>query len=529
MIKELFQLNTEKKNNYIQFKENGQFIKKSFAEVFRDVSKISRILENEFSDTLIMGKPCYEWVVVGLAVIRNGGKIISFPESTPEEDIATNLQGLSFNLAVVEDNNEAFFKQTYNSKTYTFDSIRKIILSNSEELDERVPEPKEFSIIAFSSGTTSTKTIKSFEIFPDRIENHIQGYVNSFHITSDDTWFVCHSFSHIVHFEYVLGGFIYGYNICIGDSLDIILRPLQINPSVLVTVPGVYESILQQVQRKYNKHEEFRDLQELGLVYNHQTKEFNNVRKEISAKFPDATKYLGEKIKVMIIGAAPSQFDLKKNLVLLGYPIYEAYGMTEVGMISCNTPNENKLGTVGKKFNGIKDLDFTEGVLKVTTEFRITRGYLNLSHSENATIFPETNTIITGDLAEIDEDHYLKITGRTKEIIVTKSGKNINPRPIEEKLESIESVRHAMIFGDNQSDLVALLFMKEKDEALEDEIIAINSHIPVHEQIVAYKPIYDIPDIKNGLVTRTSKLIRQAVKNRYASEIEDLYSTITQV
>lgn len=529
MIKELFQLNPEKNNNYIQFKENGQFIKKCFEDVFQDVNKVSRALGNELSDTIIMGKPCYEWVVLGLAVIQKGGKIISFPESTPEEDIATNLHGLTFNMAVIEENNEEFFKANYDSKTYTFDFIRKLIQSSPVETDENLPEPKEFSIIAFSSGTTSTKSIKSFEIFPERIEHHIQGYIDSFNITSDDTWFVCHSFSHIVHFEYVLGGFIFGYNICIGDSLDIILRPLQINPSVLVTVPGVYENILQQVQRKLNKHEEFRDLQELALSYDHQSAEFNNVKKKIADKFPDAGKYLGNKIKVMIIGAAPSQFDLKKNLVLLGYPVYEAYGMTEIGMISCNTPNENKLGTVGKKFNGIKDLDLSEGVLKVSTEFRITKGYLNLSNDENTSIFPESNTIITGDLAEIDDDHYLKITGRTKEIIVTKSGKNINPRPIEEKLESIESVRHAMVFGDNQSDLVAILFMKEKDDTLDDEVIAVNSHIPVHEQIVAYKPIYEIPDIKNGLLTRTSKLIRQAVKNRYAGEIEDLYSSLTQV
>ncbi len=239
----------------------------------------------------------------------------------------------------------------------------------------------------------------------------------------------------------------------------------------------------------------------------------------------------GGRCKLFIVGAAPVAYDVLEFCETIGVPIYEVYGMTETSsLISANRPGAQKLGTVGQVIAG--------GEMKLAEDGEILyrgpnlfTGYLHDDMATRATFTPD-GWLKTGDVGTIDEDGYLRIVDRKKDLIITAGGKNISPSNIENLLREIPLVGEVLVHGDRRKYLSALLsldadelraFAGDVKEFLEGEVAKVNARLARVEQIRAWDIARDPFSIENGTLTPTLKLKRRVVEQRYADQLEALY------
>jgi long-chain acyl-CoA synthetase len=170
----------------------------------------------------------------------------------------------------------------------------------------------------------------------------------------------------------------------------------------------------------------------------------------------------GGRLKLAITGAAPIDVEILEFFYAAGVPVLEGYGMTETSAVAAlNTLAEHKLGTVGRPLPGcdVRIADDGEVIMHGTNIFV---GYHRDAEATRAAL--RDGWLHSGDLGELDDDGYLQVTGRKKDLIITSSGKNISPSNIESALAQSRWISHAVVFGDRRPYLTALLTL-DPDEA----------------------------------------------------------------
>lgn len=409
----------------------------------------------------VIGAPDLQFVRAVLLGIASGSELVLLPEDLSAEDVQYWTVELQLDGVLIG---------TYKRLDVTVPQIRFTQLEfNPSETTDFIPD-FDVKFVAFTSGSTSTRSHKVFGVCGKNTEVFVETFSQIFGLIRGDQWLVCHSLSHIVHLEYVLGCFLKGFECKISSTFDFVLNCMSEKPQVLVTVPSVYELLLQ-------KHQP-------GLL---------------------------DSLKVAIIGAANSSLKLKESLIEKGLPVYEGYGMSEAGMLACNTPEQNRLGTVGPLWPGIQGRINLEGVLEVKLQTPRSESYLGI---QDGGTFIEDGWICTGDIAELD-DGFLKILGRAKNTIVTSSGKNVNPESLEVKLRQIKGLDTAVVVGDSKNYLSALIPVLNRDSELErktqDEVKLFNRSAPDHERIRELSFFLVPPSIFEQIQTRSGKIRRQLV------------------
>jgi len=308
--------------------------------------------------------------------------------------------------------------------------------------------------------------------------------------------------------------------------MQLVLNGAELAPAAVITVPSVYQQLLRVIEARLPDRGVRGSLIRVlrGLPAGRMTRRLAHWLRPWLMPEVDAT--VGTRVKVMIIGAAPSSEELKKALIALGLPIYEGYGLSETNMIACNVPHSERFGTVGPVWPGVSVRVTDTGRVQARLQEPRTTSYLNVDDAENTATFLEDGWVDSGDLGRMDRG-YLTITGRAKDIIVTDRGKNVNPAPIEQRLQAITGVEHALVFGDNRPFLVALVNCSTEaklDSArMRDHLEAINEQLPAHERIRDFVLLEDAFNESNGLITRTGKPRRQVIERHYSQTLEALY------
>jgi long-chain acyl-CoA synthetase len=171
----------------------------------------------------------------------------------------------------------------------------------------------------------------------------------------------------------------------------------------------------------------------------------------------------GGRLRIAITGAAPIDEQILDFFDAAGVLVLEGYGMSETcAVATLNTPAEHKLGTVGRALPGceVQIADDGEVLLRGPNVFK---GYYDNEQATRETV-DDDGWLHSGDLGELDDDGYLRITGRKKDLIITSSGKNVSPSNIESSLAQCRWISHAVVFGDRRQYLTALLTL-DADEA----------------------------------------------------------------
>ena len=175
----------------------------------------------------------------------------------------------------------------------------------------------------------------------------------------------------------------------------------------------------------------------------------------------DVREKVGRNIRYGGVGGAPMTSEMLNFFRACGFPLYEGYGLTEgCGQLAINRPGVFKLGTVGKPLDGIEVKLKDDGEI-IAKGWLCTPGYWN--NREATDELYEGGWLNTGDIGTFDEDGFLKITGRKKEILITSGGKNVSPSYIENILKLSTYISQAVVFGEGKDYITALLTLNQEE------------------------------------------------------------------
>ncbi|MGI5150198.1 AMP-dependent synthetase/ligase [Plantactinospora sp. CA-294935] len=255
---------------------------------------------------------------------------------------------------------------------------------------------------------------------------------------------------------------------------------------------------------------------------------------------------LGGRCRMAIVGGAPLGERLSHFFRGAGVTVLEGYGLTETSpALTVNLPSATRIGTVGRPLPGVEIRIADDGEVLARGEV-VFAGYWNNPDATRDTF--SDGWLRTGDLGSIDDDHYLSITGRKKEILVTAAGKNLAPEPVEEQIRQHPLVSQCMLLGDDRPYVAALVTIDPQawprwrathgrpdksvadlrdDPKLRREIQAAvdraNETVSRAEQVKTFRILPREFTEADGELTPTLKIKRDVVEDRYAADVEALY------
>jgi long-chain acyl-CoA synthetase len=236
----------------------------------------------------------------------------------------------------------------------------------------------------------------------------------------------------------------------------------------------------------------------------------------------DPRARLGGRMRMLITGSAPSRRATLDYFVDAGVPLYEVYGLTEFGWIAMNLPGARRVGAVGRPAPGVSVEIADDGEIVVASAAPQTFGYRYDGEDEQASVYLPGERIATGDTGRIDEDGYLHLSGRKKNVIVMKSGYKVNPEAIEEKLQGIDALRRVAVLSDGSSMLACVAWIDDPGSSgaragIEAAIERLNRILPPPERIgrLLLRDAAELT-VESGLLTRNFKLNRAAVLQQLA-------------
>jgi long-chain acyl-CoA synthetase len=240
----------------------------------------------------------------------------------------------------------------------------------------------------------------------------------------------------------------------------------------------------------------------------------------------------GGRLRIGISGGAPLAKEIGAFFHALDILILEGWGLTEcTTAATVNRPTNFKFGTVGPPLPGFEVRADDDGELLIRSE-TIFAGYLNDDEATRAVI-AEDGWLRSGDVGSIDEDGFVTITDRKKDIIVTAGGKNLAPQNIENALKTSKYVSQALVIGDRRPYVTALITLDEAEVAkangdshtlVQQAVDAANRDLSRFEQIKRFVVVPREFSADEGEVTPTLKLKRRVIEQRFADEIEKLYA-----
>ena len=274
----------------------------------------------------------------------------------------------------------------------------------------------------------------------------------------------------------------------------------------------------------------------------------NLANKLVISKIKDA---LGlDQLQVALSGAAPLSVSTLEFFASIGLPIHEGYGMTETTAFASVQPyGKLRFGTIGKPLPGVEAKIADDGEIMLKG-INMVKGYLRLPE-KTAELYDDDDWMHTGDLGAIDDDGYISITGRKKDLIITAGGKNVAPAEMEGYLQAIPGVGQAVVVGDRQPYLSALIVLDpealpelevasqisglsdvetaarnpEVKRYIEQEMQEVcNKKVARYQTIKKIQILPTVFSVDGGELTPTLKVKRNIVNEKYSSEISAFYA-----
>jgi long-chain acyl-CoA synthetase len=364
---------------------------------------------------------------------------------------------------------------------------------------------------------------------------------------------LAHAFAQLVQAECIEVGAAIAY--FGGDTGQIVGELGAVRPTVLPSVPRIFEKVHAVAMSMWPGGEAAAaEAVELGLRVREARARGEEVDPEDAARFEQldnetfalVRSIFGGRVRFAVSGAAPIAPDILRFFFAAGVPVYEGWGMTETTSIgTLNLPDAYKIGTIGRPVPGVDIRIAEDGEIEIAGEI-LMREYWN-NPAATAEVMTPDGYLRTGDLGSIDEDGFVTITGRKKDIIITAGGKNLTPANIEGDLRRSRWISQAVLFGDRKpypvalitldaeqiipwaqanglpTDLAELARRPEVRELIQREVDAVNANYAQVEQIKRFAILPRDFTLEAGELTPSLKLKRNVVYETYADEFEQLY------
>lgn len=400
---------------------------------------------------------------------------------------------------------------------------------SDEELDERAATVRtnDLATIVYTSGSTGNPkgaelTHKNFVSITIAASQALHEVVLDDHPRLLLFLPLAHCFARFIQYASIASDDgVVGY---LPDTKSLLPDLRSFEPTYLLGVPRVFEKVYNAASHKAGagwKGRLFLKAAEAARVWSHKEQAGEQ---HTFAEIAERAKYetlvyrtvrgaLGPKIKYVACGGAPLSLDLAHFYNGIGLPMIQGYGMTETAApFAATRVTDNVIGTVGQPAPGSSIRISDEGELQVKGP-NVFRGYHNLPE-KTAEAFTADGWLRTGDLAEIDDEGRIIITGRIKDIIITAGGKNVSPIPLEEEIAKCPIVEHCVVVGDQRPFIGALVTLDPESLAIWLPAHGLSTETPVDRlatNAAVREEIQQYVDKANATVSRAESVRKFAV------------------
>lgn len=364
-----------------------------------------------------------------------------------------------------------------------------------------------------------------------------------------------HVMGRIEHWGHALIGFKMAFSTSIERIRE---HMVEIKPTIMIAVPRlfekIYSGILSQIEASPAKKKLFNWALQLGLEVSRNHTEgkptslltLAQYRLAKELVFKNIAEKLGGRLRFAVSGGAPLSGELAQFYNALGVLLLEGYGLTETTAAVCvNTPFDYRFGTVGKPFGDVKVKIAEDGEILIHSK-KVMREYYNDPASTSQTL--KDGWFYTGDIGEFDEQGFLRITDRKKDLIKTAGGKYVAPQRLEAFLKTSPLVSQVLVYGDQKKYVTVLLTLNydalksgapvwglspdevktpsqsaKVKEILRKHISEVNSKLASFESIKNFSVLDREFTIDSGELTPSLKVRRKAVTTKYHSLLESMY------
>ncbi len=471
-IKEILQNSIKKysDNNAFIIKDQKQrHIKITYNQLGKDIEKlgiglIKMGLKNK--RIAIIGKNRYEWVISYYATVCGVGIVVPLDKGLPIEEIENSLiiskaDAIIFEGTYLANMKEIIKRSNTNVKTLIcmdstdeFINLENILHESAEDSHmfwDLEINNDETSIILFTSGTTSIA--KAVELSHRNIASNVDGINTQENIFSTDVNMAFLPFHHTFGSTGLLVFLCNGATTVFCDGLRYIQKNLkEYKVTVFFCVPLIIESMHKKILEELEKQGKQKKVK-IGKFI---TKLLLSIKIDIRRKiFKEIIDSLGGKLRFIISGAAPLNPEIERDFNDFGILTIQGYGLTETSPVLCAENEKNmKIGSVGKPLHNVEikiDNPNEDGVGEIIARGpSIMKGYYNNKKATSVSL--KDGWFYTGDLGKIDKKEYLYISGRKKNVIVLKNGKNIYPEELELLISNLPYVEENIVFGLKKDD-----------------------------------------------------------------------------
>jgi len=467
------------------YKQTVKWIPVSSRELYRNVIGTARMLAQwgigKGDRVAILSENRPEWAVADFATLLLGAADVPiYPTLTGEQTLAI-LQDSGARIAFVSTVEQlekvlSIKDRTALEKVVVMDYVgipegipmhRMMVnqeTGSDSEMDERGRSirPDDLATIVYTSGTTGTP--KGAMLTHGNLVSNLFYARDYFDLAPGQVGISFLPLSHVTarHLDYVL--FSSGVTIAYCPNFTLMPQYLsEVRPTIFVGVPRVYEKLRDKVRRETAKGFK-RTVYDWGLRVGHSHRDKILAGKQpasLNWKLANSLLYskirsgMGGRVRTFVAGGAPLGRDLAEWFADIGIRIHEGYGLTETSpVIAINNPRQHRLGTVGRVLSNLECRIAADGEILVRGP-SVFKGYWN-KPEETSNVFDE-GWFKTGDIGHLDDDGFLTITDRKKDLQKTSGGKFVTPQPIELALTSSAMVAYAAVFADGRKFVSAVI------------------------------------------------------------------------
>jgi len=566
----------------ICFKQDGEWVRRSFGQVEETVRPLSLGLIDlgvEKGDKVsILANTRPEWTYADFAALSAGAVVVPIYQTNSPEECQYVLENSDAKVVVVEDEEQMEKIRAVRERLPLLEHVVRMTGTSEDaiSLDDlatrgagrsaeewearwRSVTPNDVCTFIYTSGTTGPP--KGCIISHGNYRAMLSMVQETSVIEGEDLTYLylplAHSFALLIQ----LGSFDLGATLAYWerDPQKILANLAELKPTYFPSVPRIFEKIYTAATSAMEKEGGLKKaIFEWAIKVGGKMRTVEREERKpgflLSRQYAFADKRVlskirglfGGNLRLAVSGAAPINPDILRFFDAAGVLVLEGWGMTETSTAATiSKPDDFKIGTIGKPFPGCEVRIAEDGEILVKGP-NVFQGYYKNEEATRETIVD--GWLHTGDIGEVDEDGFIKITGRKKDIIITAGGKNITPANLENEIKQHPLVSQCVVVGDRKPYLVALVTLDPEDAAAyakehglpedpaelarNDEIrAAIEAHVDkINEKFARVEQVKKIAILphdlsqESGELTPTMKVKRAVVASKHESEIEQLYA-----
>jgi long-chain acyl-CoA synthetase len=581
-LNDIFFAIVEREQRVMLVREGSQWIPVRTREFYRSVAGMARALRrwglNKGDRLAILSENRPEWTVADFASLLLGVVVVPIYSTLTAPQTAHILTDSGARVVVVSTIQQlekvlSIRDQTALERVVVMDPLssahaepmKRLMCEGPSDRDPeldaraRAVSAADLASIIYTSGTMGTS--KGVRLSHGNLTSNVLNSLNGFDVGPEDVSVSFLPLSHVTARHADLALLYRGVTLAFCPFFEQLPQTLlEVQPTIFIAVPRVYEKIYSQVEQKVSqflKTTIYRWALSVGRVHSPEILAGHKPT-ALTWKFANKLVYsqvrarMGGRVNIFVSGGAPLGKELASWYANIGIRIHEGYGLTETSpVIAINTPRAHKIGTVGRPLANVEVRIAQDSEILVRGP-SVFSGYWNRPEETDSAFVD--GWFKTGDIGNLDENGFLSVTDRKKDLLKTSGGKFIAPQPIENSVKLNALVGTAVVLGDRRK--FASVIISPHFSLLEEWARANHISFSSRQQLIAHpkvKTLYHgiVADVNRGLaryetlkrvllvaeefsandgtLTPTFKLRRKAIEERYRNEVDELYREAEQI